>query len=116
MQRRTFLLTLASGLYAIACDDDSDSESAGVPPQKNGSTIVYTSSRVDGHTHTFMIGEGALVSPLPTGTFGPTTSAEGHTHTVTISADDLRRAGAGQEVKITTSSTGHTHTFTIVKV
>jgi len=113
------LIALPAGLFLVSCSS-SDSSSSGTPaatPQKSGMQIVYTSSNVQSHTHTFTLQMSDIAMPPSDGVSGPTSNDGGHTHAVSISMAQLQNVGSGDSVKVTTTSvSGHTHEFTFVNV
>jgi len=117
--RRHFVGTifvLPMGTFLVRCSSSSDGGST-APPQRSGSQITYTSSNVEGHSHTFALQTAAFETPPEGGVSGSTSSDSGHSHTVSVSASELQSIGAGQSVSRTTSEvSGHTHVFQFMKV
>jgi hypothetical protein len=111
------LIALPAGLFLVSCSSDDDDDATGAAPQKDGTKLVYTSSNVGGHTHTFGLEMSAIATPPAAGVSGSTSSDSAHTHEVSISSEQLQGVGAGESVQVTTSSvSGHTHMFTFVNV
>jgi hypothetical protein len=109
------LVALPFGLFLVHCSGNSDNADA--PPQKNGNQIIYTSSRVDGHIHTFALDVAAFTAPPAAGVTGSTSVGGGHTHALSITTAQLQSVNGGQSLMVTTqSASGHTHVFTFVKV
>jgi hypothetical protein len=110
-----FLVSSVSSCGSSSGGSSADDPAA--PPQQSGTQIVYTTSNVDAHFHTFGIDTSAITAPPTDGVSGDTSSDAGHTHTVAVSMAQLQSVGAGQTVKVATGSTsGHTHTLTLVKL
>lgn len=108
-----FLATCGGGYGGGAGNDDAPA----APPQQSGTRIVYTTSVVDAHSHTFGIDTSAFASPPADGVAGATSDDGAHTHSVAVSMAELQSVGAGQTVKVTTgSAAGHTHVLTLVKL
>ena len=128
MNRREFVnlttgtvIALGGSLFLVSCGNDNGTPSAAddpaAPPQQSGTQIVYTTSLVVGHSHTFGIETSAFTAPPADGVMGSTSNDEAHTHTVAISMTDLQNVGAGQTIKVTTGAeSGHTHVLTLVKL
>jgi hypothetical protein len=127
MNRREFanltaggLIALGGSLFLVSCANDNGSpsgDSPAAPPQQSGAQIIYTTSFVAEHDHTFGIEVSAFTSPPTDGAMGSTSNDAGHTHAVAISMADLQNVGAGQTVKVTTGAeSGHTHVLTLVKL
>ena len=135
MDRREFLssaatlLVLPLGTFLVHCGSNdngttvssnpnnpaTDTTPPDAPPQLAGSNVVYTTSKVNLHSHSFTVPDVQFT--VPTGLTGNTTAAQAHTHTITITSDDLTRAENGETVKIPTSTeVGHNHVLTLVKV
>ncbi len=112
------LVALPFGVFLVHCENESpNGDNPDGPPQKSGTQIIYASSRVDEHTHTFALEAATLTTPPAAGVSGSTSSAGGHTHVLSIGASQLQSVGAGESVKVTTqSASGHTHVFTFVRV
>ena len=113
------LIALPAGLFLVSCSSSSSDggDDPAAPPTKSGSIVVYTSSMVQSHSHTFGVEASALATPPTDGVSGSTSADGGHTHSVSVTAQQLQSVSAGQSVKVTTTSTGgHTHVFTFVKV
>jgi hypothetical protein len=127
MNRREFVnlttgtvIALGGSLFLVSCGNDNGTPSAddpAAPPQQSGTQIVYTTSFVVGHSHTFGIETSAFTAPPADGVMGSTSNDAAHTHTVAVSMTDLQNVGAGQTIKVTTGSdSGHTHVLTLVKL
>ena len=111
-----FLLRCGSGTAATYDSAGAGSDPPGAPPAVSGAQVVYTSSNVQGHTHTFAIDIEDFVTP-DEGVSGETSDDAQHTHTVELSDLNLTSIQNGSAVKIATSSNaGHTHVFTFVRV
>ena len=114
------LVALGGSLFFVSCGGDSgtsDADQPAAPPVQSGTQIVYTTSNVGAHFHTFGIETSAFATPPTDGVSGSTSNDAGHTHTVAVSMSDLQSVGAGQTIKVTTgSASGHTHVLTLVKV
>ena len=113
------LIALPAGLFWVSCSSSGSSNdgSSGAAPRKSGTQIVYTSSNVQAHTHTFGIEMSDIASPPTDGVSGATSTDGAHSHEVSISMEQLQSVGSGDSVKITTTSvSGHTHEFTFVNV
>lgn len=107
-----FLVSCGGGTTGTASADDP-----AAPPQQSGTQIVYTSSVVQYHSHTFGIETSAFASPPTDGVSGSTSNDGAHTHTVAVSMAELQSVGAGQTVQVTTGvASGHTHVLTLVKL
>jgi len=132
---RGTLIATPVGLFLVSCgssssDNGNGAPSAGAPgagasgadapaapPQKSGTQVVYTSSMVESHFHTFGVETPEFVMPDAAGVSGATSSAASHTHDVSISMAQLQSVGSGESVKVTTSSVaGHSHVLTFVNV
>lgn len=127
MNRREFVnlsvgsvVALGGSLFLVSCGNDNGTASGddpGAPPQQSGTQIIYTTSVVSAHSHTFGVDTSAFSSPPADGVMGSTSNDEGHMHTVAVSVTDLQNLGAGQTIKVTTGSdSGHTHVLTLVKL
>jgi hypothetical protein len=128
MNRRDFverLLVLPFGVFLLRCSSSSTTGYAGpatnrdppgAPPTVSGSRVVYTSSNVDEHTHTFAIDLEDFANPPDDGVSGETSEDAQHTHTLSLSSLNLTSVQNGGTLKVTTSSdAGHTHVFTFVR-
>ncbi len=127
MNRREFVnlttgtvIALGGSLFLVSCGNDngtSSGDSPAAPPQQSGTQIVYTTSFVGEHSHTFGVETSAFTAPPTDGVMGSTSNDAGHMHTVAISMTDLQNVGAGQTVRVTTGlDSGHTHVLTLVKL
>jgi hypothetical protein len=127
MNRREFVnlttgavIALGGSFFLVSCGNDNGTPSAdapAAPPQQSGTQIIYTTSLVDAHSHTFGIDTSAFTSPPTAGVMGSTSNDAGHMHTVAVSMADLQNVGAGQTIKVTTGSdSGHMHVLTLVKL
>jgi len=108
----SFILQACYG-YGSGSTNDTPAE----PPTTSGSgsTVLYTSSVDDGHSHMYTIALAAFGAGMELD--GETTVSDDHAHSVAISVADLQNAAAGQTVMVTTGTTeDHTHVFTLVKV
>src|SRR6478609_26356 len=80
MDRRAFAQTLVAlpfGIFLVRCSTNvSDHTSSG--PEVVGDTIVYTSTTVENHLHTFTIDRGDYADPPSNGVAGDTSLNEGH--------------------------------------
>jgi len=111
------LIALPVGLFLVSCSSSDSGGGASAGPQKSGTQIIYTSSNVQSHMHTFGLAMSAIATPPADGVSGSTSNDGGHTHEVSISMAQLQSVGSGESVKITTSSvSGHAHEFTFVNV
>jgi hypothetical protein len=116
------LIAMPFGLFLVSCgssssNDTSSADGPAAAPQKSGAQIVYTSSMVQSHSHTFGLDTSAIAMPPADGVSGATGNEGGHTHEVSISMEQLQNVGSGDSVKVTTSNvSGHTHVFTFVNV
>jgi len=123
MRRREFvgqLLFLPVGVFLVHCSSSGDNSSGGQPsgqPVVSGSQVVYTSSTVQAHHHTFGIALMAFTQPPAEGVSGSTSTDSDHAHAVSVSSEQLANVQSGQTVTVTTSEvSGHTHIFTFIKV
>ncbi|HLK88558.1 MAG TPA: hypothetical protein VKZ18_01615 [Polyangia bacterium] len=114
------VVALGGSLFFVSCGGSTSAAGAddpGAPPQQSGTQIVYTSSVVQSHTHTFGIEMSAFASPPAAGVSGATSDDGAHTHSVAVSMADLQSVGDGQTIKVTTGvAAGHTHVLTLVKL
>jgi hypothetical protein len=115
------VVALGGSLFFVSCGGSSSGASSaddpGAPPQASGTQIIYTTSLVASHTHTFGIDTSAFTSPPTDGVSGSTSDDAAHTHTVAVSMAELQSVGAGQTVKVTTGlAADHTHVLTLVKL
>jgi hypothetical protein len=105
----------SSGNAVVANPTVPDPTPPDAPPQVLGPDVIYTSTSVDLHSHTFTV--PAAQFSVPTGVSGTTSEAQAHTHDVDFTFNDFSVASSGETVKITTTSTlGHMHVFTLVRV
>jgi hypothetical protein len=128
MNRREFVnltvgsvIALGASRFLVSCGYDTSTPNNGdnpaAPPQQSGTQIIYTTTFVGDHSHTFGIDTSSFASPPTDGVMGPTSNDAGHTHAVAISMADLQDIGAGQSVKVTTGSAGgHVHVLVLVKL
>lgn len=126
MDRREFVnLTVGSviavggSLFLVSSCGSSGGSSTdngpAAPPMQVGTQVVYTTSNVSAHFHTFPIDLSAFATPPAAGVSGSTSVVSNHSHTVAISMADLQNCDGGQTVLITTGSAGgHTHVLTLV--
>ena len=127
MERREFfrlaggaLILVPAGLFLVRCVSyASEQEQGGQTnqPRRDGTKLIYTSSVVGGHAHTFGIEMAAIDKPPADGVSGPSGVAEGHSHNVTVSAAQLSSIKSGQTVQVTSGRAGgHAHLFTFLKL
>jgi hypothetical protein len=114
------VVALGGSLFLVSCGGTTGAASAddpAAPPQQSGTQIVYTTSFVQAHSHTFGIETSAFASPPTGGVAGSTSDDGAHTHAVAVSMADLQSVAAGQTIKVTTGlAAGHTHVLTLVKL
>lgn len=114
------LLLIPAGLFLVRCGGGAGDQVANGPmnqPSPDGTRFNYTSSVVEGHSHTFAIEIAAIDVPPATGVNGPSSVVESHSHGVVVSSAQLSSIKAGQTVEVTTGSTsGHTHLFAFLKL
>jgi hypothetical protein len=136
MERREFLLrvggvilVLPAAGYIVGCGDTTTptgttdttgttgtNQPGGTTVQTGNTQFTFTSSLVDGHTHTFQLSQSELTTPPSSGITRDTTIAESHLHTVVLSASDLMAIDQNQTVvKVTSISDGHQHSFNFQK-
>ena len=131
MNRRDFverLLVLPVGVFLLRCSSSGTStysttntggggDAPGAPARLSGSEVIYTSSNVQAHTHTFGIELEDFTEPPANGVDGETSNDQAHTHAVSVSAAELSQVESGDSLKVTTSlNSGHTHVFTFVRI
>jgi hypothetical protein len=133
MDRREFLkrsagtiLVLPFGTFLVMCKEDAETGSNATEadpsppdasPRSMGSNIIFTSSKDNGHAHSFTVPRAGIETPPVGGVVGYTTPVQGHSHALDVSQEALRRVAEGQIAKVVASKEmEHTHTFTIVKV
>jgi len=127
MQRREFcklaggaLLLIPAGLFLVRCGSNASDQSGNGPmnqPSVDGTNLIYTSSVVEGHAHTFGVEMAVIDMPSADGVSGPSSVVENHSHSVVISSAQLAGISAGQTVAVTTGTAeGHTHVFTFLKL
>jgi hypothetical protein len=76
--------------------------------------MSYTSSIVDGHSHSITLEASLFIGP-PLHLSRQTTEADNHTHLVMLTDGELRTIAAGGTViKNTSINDSHLHTFTFV--
>lgn len=117
MQRREFcrlaggtLLVIPAGLFFVRAGRASAQAT-------EGTKLVYTSSMVGAHAHTFGIEMAAIDAPPADGVSGPSSVVENHSHRVVVSAAELSNIRAGQTVEVTSGlAGGHRHLFTFLKL
>ncbi len=87
---------------------DAGNGDAGTGPQ----SFTFTSTNVNGHTHTLIVQAEELNDTPASGVSRDTSEALGHTHNVELSELELDEIAAGGTVTVTTSvEDGHSHTF-----
>jgi len=127
MERRKFfrlaggtLILTPAGLFLVRWSSYAADQSQGGQtnqPRRDGTKLIYTSSVVGGHAHTFGIEMAAIAKPPADGISGPSGVAEGHSHNVIVSAAQLSSISAGQTVQVTSGRAGgHAHLFTFLKL
>ena len=127
MKRREFfrmaggtVILIPAGLFLVRCSGYASGEVTSGPtnqPKRDGTKLIYTSSLVGGHAHTFAIEVAAIDKPPADGVSGPSGVAEGHSHNVIVSAAQLSSISAGQTVQVTSGRAGgHAHLFTFLKL
>jgi hypothetical protein len=128
MQRREFLslggealILMPAGLFLVRYGGASGSDQTGSgltnQPQVNGTKIIYMSSTVGDHSHTFGIEMSAIDMPPAAGVSGRSSAVGNHSHSVAVSAAQLSKMSAGQKVEVTSgTSAGHAHLFTFLKL
>jgi hypothetical protein len=100
------LLVLPASRVLMACGSDSGG---------NPTSLTFTSSNDDGHTHTVSLGLTEIGTPPAAGVTKTTSTDLSHNHTVTLTMADLDSIDAGNTVTKTTSEDtepGHVHTHT----
>lgn len=124
------LLVLPFGVFLVQCSSSGSSggytasgggNTAGSPPaaapQKTGTQVVYSSSNVSAHFHTFGLELAVFTNPPEAAIDGSTSTSAGHAHSVSVSVSDLQDIDAGQTVLVTTGeASGHAHVFTFLKI
>jgi len=127
MQRRQFcklaggaLVLIPAGLFLVRCGGGTSDQTGNGPtnqPTQNGTRVVYTSSVVGDHSHTFGIEMTAIDMPPANGVSGSSSVVESHSHSVVVSSAQLSGIKAGQTVVVTTGTAGgHTHLFSFLKL
>jgi hypothetical protein len=127
MQRRQFcklvggaLVLIPAGLFLVRCGGGAGDQTANGPtnqPSQNGTKLIFTSSVVLDHSHTFGIEMAAIDTPPADGVNGPSSVVENHSHSVVVSSAQLSSISAGQTVQVTSGTAeGHTHLFTFLKL
>jgi hypothetical protein len=77
------------------------------------SSLTFTSSNVDGHTHQLELEVAIIEAPPASGTQRTTSEVSGHVHTVVLTETDLAAIRANQTVtKSTSVDAEHSHSFT----
>jgi hypothetical protein len=111
------LLVLPVGTFLVDCSSDMTQAELQPGPMQVGSTLVYTSTQVQNHTHTFGLEIADIDAPPANGVAGETSTEQGHSHTVSVTMAMLAQVAAGQSVTIATGSAeAHMHGFTLVKL
>jgi hypothetical protein len=125
MQRREFfrlaggtLLAIPAGLFLVRAEPAiSQTTNPTNQPVRNGTKLIYTSSVVGAHAHTFGIEIAAIDAAPAEGVSGQSSVAENHSHKVVVSAAQLLNIRAGHTVEVTSGSAGaHRHLFTFLKL
>ena len=125
MQRREFfrlaggtLLVIPAGLFLVRAGRAiSQATNPTNQPVRNGTKLIYTSSVVGAHAHTFGIEMAAIDAPPADGVSGQSSVAENHSHKLVVSAAQLLNVRAGQTVEVTSGPAGaHRHLFTFLKL
>ena len=127
MERRQFcklvggaLVLIPAGLFLVRCGGSAGDQTANGPtnqPSQNGTKLIFTSSVVEGHSHTFGIEMAAIDTPPANGVNGPSSVVENHSHSVVVSSAQLSSISAGQTVQVTSGTAdGHAHLFTFLRL
>ena len=127
MQRREFcrlaggtLLLIPAGLFLVrraAAASGAIGTGTTNQPIRDGSKLIYTSSVVGNHSHTFGIEMDAIDKPPTAGVSGSSSVVENHSHSVVVSSAQLSSIKAGQTLEVRTGSAGgHSHVFTFLKL
>ncbi len=104
----------------VRCGGGVSDQTANRPtnqPSQNGTKLIYTSSVVGDHSHTFGNEMAAIDMPPAGEVNGPSNVVENHSHSVVVSSAQLSSISTGQTVEVTTGTAdGHTHLFTFLKL
>ena len=116
MTRKDFLLTGTGGIAGLLMflSQTRCKSPAGptTPPTENS----FTSTSVNGHTHSITIQNSEVQNPPAAGISRETSSTSGHTHTFTMTQADLQNVmGGGTATIVTAITSSHQHSFTITK-
>jgi hypothetical protein len=101
MERREFLIRVGS--LAIWVPAAAVLSRCGGNQQSGPPTLNFTSTTVNGHSHSLGLEVAILESPPPSGVQPVTSQVESHVHTVTLTMEDLQAIQANQAVTKTTS-------------
>src|SRR5215469_8860851 len=114
MERRQFcklaagaLVLIPAGLFLVRCGGGGSDQTANGPtnqPSQNGTKLIFTSSVVEDHSHTFGIEMAAIDTPPANGVSGPSSVVENHSHGVVVSSAQLSNISAGQTVQVTSGT------------
>jgi hypothetical protein len=114
------LILIPAGLFLVRCGGSGSDQSGGgqtIQPTLNGTKLIYSSSGVEGHWHTFGIEMSAIDRPPANGVSGPSSVTEDHSHNVIVSAAELSSISAGETVEVASGTAdGHTHLFIFFKL
>jgi hypothetical protein len=116
------VIVLPVGRFLVACgsEDETYEQGANAPaaaPRADGTNVVFSSSAVSGHFHTFPVAMAAMAAPPSSGLGGDTSASAGHVHSVSVSMAQLASVAAGETVQVTTGSEGgHSHVLSFVKL
>jgi len=116
MTRKNFLVTGLLGSFGalVALVQSRCSGSTTPPPPTTQKS--FTSTNVDGHTHTITIQRTEVDSPPAGGISRQTSSSSGHTHTFMMSQAQLQTCMGGGSVTVSDSMMNlHQHSYTITK-
>lgn len=116
MTRKEFLKVslggLLGGLALVLTERCSSSEAPSVPAGGQS----FTSTNVDGHTHSVTLNRTEVESPPAGGISKATSAADGHTHSFSMTQMQLQTVNAGTAVEVTDSVvSAHSHQYTITK-
>ncbi len=116
MKRKDFLISGALGALAVAAGLFQTKCSSSSGPSDPGTQRTFTSTSVDGHTHTITITRSEVESAPIAGISRATSSASGHTHTFAMTQAQLQGVMGGAATTVNTSTdSAHAHEFTITK-
>ena len=120
MTRKDFLRTGFGGLAGVLVAAGLMKCGGSSPTSPTPTTSkIFTSTNVNGHSHTFTIQNADVQSPPAAGISGDTSSSGGHTHTFAMTQAQLQSVMGGGSVVVTSGSSAvggnHTHDFTIAK-